>query len=101
MFLGAEIDDWQRADSRVRPMCDRKPSVNGKFFGEHGGRNFVETRAAIRFGNSSAHQAKLTALLYELRHQTGLFVFQILRERENFLQNKLFGGLPDQLLIVG
>src|SRR5439155_529244 len=58
-------------------------------------------RAAVFFRNSAAHEAHFSGFFHERGHQSGLFVFQVLHQRQNFLHHKFFSRLPHQLLIVG
>jgi hypothetical protein len=100
LLFRAEINNRQRADAGVRAVGDRKAAVNRNLFGEHRGGNLVETCAAVFFRRAAAHQAKLRGLAHKFRHQPRLLVLQVLRQRQHFLDHKLFRGLPDQLLIV-
>ncbi len=95
LFLrfGAEIDNWQSPDSRVGSMGDGKPSIDGKLFGENSGRNLVQARTAVFFGNPATHQSELSTFSDQFRHESRLLVFQILCQRQNLFQNKLFRGL--------
>src|SRR6266700_2458210 len=97
----AKVHNRQRADASVRSVRYREAAVNGKFFREHRGGDFVQPRAAKFLRHSTTHQTDFAALFHQLRHQPGFLVLQFLDERENFLEDKFFRRLPDQFLIVG
>ena len=80
-------------------MRDGKSSIDGEFFGENGGGDFVQSGAAVFLGNSAAHQAELGAFPYKLGHQSRFLVFQIFRERQDLFQDKFFRGLSDELAV--
>ena len=97
----AEVHDRQRPDAGVRAVRHREPAVNRELFRQHRRRDLIEPRAAVFFRNSAAHEAHFSGFFHERGHQSGLFVFQVLHQRQNFLHHKFFSRLPHQLLIVG
>ncbi len=102
LLFGAEIDDGHGADAGVAAVRDGERGVAGEFFGEDRGGNFVEPRAAVRFGNAGAEQADFAGLLEHLGHQMLVFVrFQLGDRGHDFFLHEFFGGLADQALVVG
>ncbi len=83
-------------------MRDGERCVAGQFFGEDGGGDFVEARAAVFFGNRAAEQADFAGLLQHLRHQVLLCALRVPGSlgTTSFL-NKFLGRLADQALVVG
>src|SRR5467141_1359816 len=47
-----------------------------------------------------AEKTELASFSHQLRHEAGLFVFEVFYEGENFFHDEFFGGLADELLIV-
>ncbi len=54
LLLGSKVNDGQCADARVGAVGYGKSAVNGKFFRQHGGSDFIQARAAVLLGNSAA-----------------------------------------------
>ena len=84
----------------MRAVGHREAAVNRKFLGQDRGGNLVEPRAAEFLRHSAAQQPDFAALFHQLGHQPGLFVFEVLDERKNFLEDEFLRRLPNQLLII-
>jgi len=100
LLFRSEINNRQRANPRVRAVRHREAAVNRKFLRQNRRGNFVQARPAILLGNAAAHQTDFAAFFHQRRHQPGLLVLEVFDEREDFLEDKFLGGLPDKPLIV-
>ena len=101
MFLGAEVDDGNCANSRVAAVRNCEGGVTRKFFGKDRGGNFVEAGTAVGFGNRAAEQADFAGLFQHLSEEAFFVELQLGDIGDNFLGNEFLGGLADQALVVG
>jgi hypothetical protein len=85
----------------VRAVRYRESAVNRQLFRQYGCGDFVESRAAEFFRNAAADEPDFGGFANEFRHQTGLLIFEIFDERQNFFHYEFFCRLADQFLIVG
>ncbi len=84
----------------MRSVRHCETAVNRQFLRQHRGGNLVESRAAVFFRHAAAHQTDFAAFFHQLDHQSWLLVFKVLDAGKNFLKDKFFRRLADQLLIV-
>jgi len=68
---------------------------------DHRGGDFVHLQAAVGFGNLNSAEAEVAGLLQQVARNRKILVFDLLRLRQNFVDRKLFGRLPDHLLLLG
>src|SRR5260370_15885059 len=77
LFLGAEIDDGQRADSGMRSNADAEGAVGGDFFGEYRGGDAVESRAAVFFRHPASEKPDLSRFPHQPTHDAFFVLFEV------------------------
>src|SRR5208282_2552444 len=101
LFFGAEINDRQQANAAVGAPSGGKPGVLGNIVGDNGGGDFVHFKAAVSLGNLNSAKAEVAGLFQQSARNRVILVFDLFRLRQNFIDRKLFGRLPDHLLLLG
>ena len=101
LLFGAEINDGQQANAAVGAPGGGKPGVLGNVVGDDGGGDFVHFQAAVGFGNFNSAEAEVAGFLQQVARDREILVFDFIGLRQDFVVGKLFGGLPDHLLLFG
>ena len=101
LLFGAEINDGQQTDAAVRAPGGGKPAVLGDMVGDDGGGDFVHFEPAIGFGNFDSAQAEVAGFFQQVARNREILVFDFIGLGKNLVVGKLFGGLPNHVLLLG
>ena len=86
LLLCAEIDDGQRADTRMRSVGHGETSARGDVFTDDHDRGLVRAHPAVGFGDIGHQKSHLAGLFQQVLAQLGLaLVFELFLDRQNTL----------------
>jgi hypothetical protein len=99
--LGAEVDERQRPDGRVRAERPAEGGVEGDLLGHVGCAHRVEPQPAVRFRNLETEQVQLTGLPQQHPGERPIVRVDLRLARQHLAAHELEGSPAEEALLVG
>ncbi len=85
----------------MRAPSGGEASVLGDVVGDDGGSDFVHFKASVGLGNLNPAEAEVAGFFQQIARDRVILVFDLLGQGQNLVDCKLFGRLPNHLLLFG